>query len=509
MAQYVYSSPFRRAALDVLREAGRWVRVAVVGERPRELMLVRDFDHFPVDPSAADAAQQLAFYDAVFCGFADLPLIGGGACGAIKAISLNGPPGSLDAEGLEAIGEICDRLQLELTSHQSDTRDFGRSKEVTFLLARRADRLLDDPYDALKLALLLEAHSLQQMALGLLRRYNVGVEAAHNIDEALIDLTYEVEPFACGDHTRAKVNAPANELLPRQRRHTARRLTIHCDLLHYPDGEHRLGRLAQGLALPEQAEIVVRLPGPTLPTFMSRLTDVIAQSGVAIKVFQDPAPSGAANPCAGGFLTATGPEAELAVYFSGEREPGVPGWDYDLLRAAAMSEGKVFALRTGDHKTRYYAAPEDAEIAPELVPAVSRAWLDACGAWSVPGVSAGVFQALVAFYFGRADWMNKHRLLRLYPVVTLPMVEVRGSETARTALPQRRLRRSTVPPGAEEKAIEIALRLHAIEWCNGENLREPHFTYEPQQRMLALRQSGQPQVVRSWSAKLDRTRLPL
>jgi hypothetical protein len=348
------------------------------------------------------------------------------------------------------------------------------------------------------------------MALEMLRRYNAIVETGHKLDEALIDLTYEVEPFAKADHTRARAGAPANaSILRQQRHHTARRLSIHCDLLHYPDGEDRLRRLVLGLAMPEHAEIVLRVPGPTLPAFLSRVTDEIAKNRLAIKVFQDPAPSEAANPSAAGFLTATGPEAELAVYFCGEHEPGVPGWDYDLLRAAAKSDSKIFALRTGDHKTRYYAAPEDAEIAPEPLPAVSRTWLEACGAWSVPGVSAGVFQALVAFYFGRVDWMNKHRPLRLYPVITLPMVAARGAGTASKFGPRRRFRRSAVAPGAEEKAIEAALRMHAIEWCSRENLRQPHLVYDPQQRRLALRQSGQPQIIKFWSAEPDRTRLPL
>jgi hypothetical protein len=477
------------------------------------MRLVREFDVVAIAPSGSDATRKLVHCDGVFGGFSDLPLIrqayceGDAAGGLTKAVSLTGPPGSLTAEGFEAISEICNRLELELASHQSDPCDFGRDKEVTFLLARRADRLIDGPYDALKLALLLEAHSVQTSALYLLRRYNVGVDAAQQLDEALIDRTYEVEPFVVADHTRSTASAAAAASVAPQRR-PARRLSIHCDLLHRRDGEQRLRRLAQGLALPAQAELIVRVPGPTLPASLPRLTEEIARSAVAIKIFQDSGPSDAANPCAGGFLSATGAEAELAIYYDGEGEPGIPGWDYDLLRAAAQSEGQmIFALRTGDHKTRYYAAPEDAEAAPEPVPAVSRAWLQACETWSVPGVSPGVFQALVGFYFGRVDWMNKHRLLRSYPVVSVPVVASEADGTARSS--PRRFRRSAVSPGAEEKAIEAALRMHAIEWCSREHLHEPDFVYDRQRRRLVLRQRGQPQVLKSWRAEPDRTRLPL
>ena len=508
MVHYIYSSPFRRAALAVLGQAGKVVRIAVVGDRPRERMLVRDFDHLQIDPAAAESASRLARCDGIFCGYSDLALIRAGGSGAIKAISLTGPPGSLAAEGFEAIGEIANRLELELVSHQSDPRDFGRDKEMTFLLARRADRLLDEPWDTLKLALVFEAHSLQRQAVALLRRYNERVEAEQQLDEALIDPTYEVEPFVGGDYTRPRAGAAGPDSVSMKRRHEARRFSIHCDLLHHADGDERLRRLAQGLALPEQTELVVRVPGPTVPDFLPHLSEEMARSGLAIRIFQDPMASGAANPCAGGFLTTTGVEVELTLYCDGECEPGVAGWDYDLLRAASRTEGKVFALRTGEHKTRYYTAPEDAAIAPEPIPAVSRAWLEACGAWSVPGVSAGVFQALVAFYFGHVDWTNKHRLLRLYPVVTVPMVTTRSSATA-DAAPSRRVRHSAPPRGAEEKAIEVALRMHAIEWCSGEGLGEPDFVYDPQQRRVALRRRGRAQVVKSWSAAPDRARLPL
>jgi len=510
MVHYVYSSPFRRAALELLGRAGKVVRIALVGERSRERMLVRDFDHLQVDPGAAttEGASRLARCDGIFCAFSDVPLIRGVGSGAIKAISVTGPPGSLTADAFEAIGDIASRLELELASHQSDPRDFGRDKEVMFLLARRADRSLE-PWDALKLALLFEGHSLQRQAVALLRRYNEGIEAAYQLDEALIDQTYEVEPFVGGDYSQAKADAAAAGAASMKRRHEARRFSIHCDLLHRADGDERLRRLAKGLALPEQAEIVVRVPGPTVPDFLPHLSEDIAGSGLAIRIFQDPVASGVANPCAGGFLTATGVEAEVAVYCDGESEPGVAGWDYDLLRALSRTEGKVFALRTGEHKTRYYTAPEDAAIAPEPVPAVSRTWLEACGAWSVPGVSAGVFQALVAFYFGRIDWTNKHRLLRLYPVVTVPMVTTRSGETADAAAPRRRVRHSGLPRGAEEKAIEAALRMHALEWCSREGLSEPDFVYDPQQRRLALWQRGGAHVVRCWSATPDRARLPL
>jgi hypothetical protein len=118
-----------------------------------------------------------------------------------------------------------------------------------------------------------------------------------------------------------------------------------------------------------------------------------------------------------------------------------------------------------------------------------------------------VFQALVGFYFGRVDWMNKHRLLRSYPVVSVPVVASESDGTARSSL--RRFRRSAVPPGAEEKAIEAALRMQAIEWCSREHLHEPDFVYDRQRRRLVLRQRGQPQVLKSWRAEPDRTRLPL
>jgi hypothetical protein len=422
MSQYIYSGALRRFAVNIFKDADAVLTIAVSGNRPCDTALFRSVASVIAYPGIADGHPSLSQCDAILCGVDDLAIVQAGltaadpANTATAALAIRGPVDRFTADAFETIATLSARLGLTLVSQQADLVDFGRDKEIAFILTRPPDGGRDDPISLLKSAVLLEAHSLHEAALERVQQFNERPpDPLARIDEAAIDRTYDVEPFVTADRTAQAVDeltAGGGETAvgsaPRRRSAVSgpgheRRLSIHFDQFYHSDGESRLRRLARSLALPEHAEVVARIPDPTLSAFWPALTAEIARLGVTIKVFQDPECHGTANPCAAGFVAAMAQDARIAVYCA-DFEADVPGWDYDLLRAADAAEGRMFALKISEHKTRNYAMHTDTEPAPGVMQAVSRAWLETCGAWSVPGLSAGVFQSLVAYHFDRADY---------------------------------------------------------------------------------------------------------
>jgi hypothetical protein len=524
MGLYIYSSALRRSAKEILEASGTPLTVAIMGERPLEALLFRNVATAIVSVEPGDTTNNLASSDFILCGTSDLQLLTAALLSeskpaehtatTVNGIAVRGSMDSLSSTEFEVFASICDRLNLTLVAQQAEATAFGHGREIVFVFARMGASSAGEPLGLLKIAVFLEAHSLHETALKLLALFNEHVtDPSQMIDPAIVDRTYEVAPFAGGSSVRAGQSSDgASDLQnqPVEPRETAdgRILSIHFDQLHRDDGKARLLRLARSLALPELAEIIVRVPGPVMPTSWATLAAEIEALGVAVNAFLDPALPREANPSARGFLAATAPEARIAVYY-GEHEPVGAGWDYDLHRAANAAEGKRFAFRISDHKTRNYCVREDAEIAPESMPAVSRAWLETCEVWSEPGVPAGVFQSLVAFYFDRADWTNKHRALRLYPVMTLSTRPVEPAEISSLPTARRRAPFRIAAVAAQKRAIEIALKLHAIEWSELHGIDDLRIECAPERRRLVLRAPVGGKISKSWVVPLDRSRLPL
>jgi hypothetical protein len=524
MGLYIYSSALRRSAKEILEASGTPFTVAIMGERPLEALLFRNVATAVVSVEPGDTSNNLAAYDFILCGTSDLQLLtaallsesksDGHIAPTVKGIAVRGPIQTLSSTEFEVFASICDRLNLTLVAQQAEATAFGYAREIVFVFARTSARNAGEPLDVLKIAIFLEAHSLHETALKLLSLFNEQVtDPSQMIDPSNVDRTYEVAPFArggslCAGPSSNGANDPQKQPTEPHATSDGRTLSIHFDQLHRDDGEARLLRLARSLALPEQAEIVVRVPGPVMPASWSALAAEIEALGVAANAFLDMALPREANPSASGFLAATAPNAKIAVYY-GEHEPVGPGWDYDLHRAANAAEGKRFAFRISDHKTRNYCVHEDAETAPETMPAVSRAWLETCEVWSEPGVPAGVFQSLVAFYFDRADWTNKHRALRLYPVMTLSTRPADPAEISPLPTARRRARFRIAAVAAQKRAVEVALKLHAMEWSELHGINELRVECAPERRRLVLRAPTGGKISKSWVVPLDRSRLPL
>jgi hypothetical protein len=126
----------------------------------------------------------------------------------------------------------------------------------------------------------------------------------------------------------------------------------------------------------------------------------------------------------------------------------------------------------------------------------------------VHDIPAALFQTLVAFYFGRADWTHKHRLLRLWPVMAL---NTAADISPKTLAAQRRwpFQQSAVPGSVEEEAIRVALTLQAREWGERNLIEQPSFEYAHARRTLTIRNQPKGNILRRWSVQPDRSRLPL
>jgi len=532
MTHYIYSGYLRRKAREILARHSQSLAIAVVGERGRERALFAKIAAATLveslDSLDAEGIRRLASSDAILCRFDDLARLRtifaspDTVDDRVKVLAVRGSVDTLDADAFDHMMECCTRLNLELVSHQAAYLEFQREKEMAFIFARHPDAMRS--LDFLKAAVVLEAHCLHAAAIDLVQRYNeLAARDEFKIDEALIDRTYEVEAYMSGETTsqlrllatrkpaaEATVERADASSAPRTASKVDdRRLSIHFDLLHRPDGEAQLHRVAHSLVTPDKVEIIARVPHLTVPPSLPDLTKAIIDLGISVKVFQDPTGCDLANPCAPAFLTMTAPEARLAVYYGAERVPASAGWDHELLRIADGIEGPVFLLKSSEHKTRYYAEPEDAWLAPEGFPAVSRAWLETCGAWSREGVSVGMFQTLVAFYFGCSDWANKHRLLRLFPVMNLQTEPLGDAGEPRPAATLQGLRRSPEFRSAERAAIRIALTLQLREWARRAGVQRPQFDYDPPSGAVALREGAGLTMVKSWSVKPFRARTPL
>jgi hypothetical protein len=123
-------------------------------------------------------------------------------------------------------------------------------------------------------------------------------------------------------------------------------------------------------------------------------------------------------------------------------------------------------------------------------------------------VSAGVFQKLVAFYSDRLDWTNKHRDLRLYPVMTLSTQPLASANEPQLQVQNRRRLSESTILAAQHRAIEVALKIHAMEWCERLGIAGLRTECDPKGRRVALRSSSG-KILKSWVIPMDRFRLPL
>lgn len=510
MSGYIFSSELRRAAERILSDTRAPLTVAVVGDQPRETLLFRNVA-FHIEKIDADDMASFAEHGFILCGLVHLPDLiksletrSGASRASITpdGFAIRGPIGALTAGTWRPIETLCEQLGFALVGEHTDIVDFGHDKEIVLILARTAAMGGDDPLRLLKLAVFFEAYSLFDAASALLNRYNERISGSDlpAIDPAVIDRVYDLGP---SDISVAAVGDAALQSDQSEGEGVSQRLlSVHFDQLHRDDGADRLRYLAGSLALPDQVEIVVRIPAPQPFDEWQPLVAELAELGVEVKAFRDNATIGQANPAAPGFLAMTGPAVALAVYY-GEVEPDVPGWDFDLLRVAESASTRMFSLRISGHKTRNYFCRQDAEIAPEGLPTVSRAWLEACGAWSDAEVPASVFQTLVAFFYDRTDWTNKHRPLNLRPVMTLSSRPA-ADTTETPTRPQGR-----VSFGTRRRAIEAALKLHALDWGAGQGIEAPTLECGPLRRRLVMRAATKRQVMMSWKLPRDRIRLPL